>query len=505
MQIAPAATARVHHGHQLLVQAACRGIPIYGYNRGPGDQQGATTFGGDPASPDNRERLTAHNLKLFCRGAASGAGPEVAREDIVRATMLARLNTMLTGHSGVSPKPVQMLAAMLNRRLAPVLRTHGSVGQSDFPVMANVAAAMVGAGLAHLAGSRMTASQALQRAGIAPLAPVDRDYGSVIASNAYAAGQAALLVADTARLLDWADVIYALSLQAQNGNVSPLLEPVQRTRPYPHQQASARRILELLAGSHLLYTSPHRRLQDPLSFRDVSQLHGAARRAAELLHADILLQLNSSDDNPTIATDAPHHPLESAPQAATYRLTTPDAHGIVMPNANYDPTIWVQSVELQAIALARVAAGSVQRAIHLRDTVQRQAPNHEDEVQGDTYAMLSLLAEIESLAAPHIGSRSTLASGIEDLVTFAAHAISRCSEIVEQARRLLAHELLCAALCIDRRRDTKHDLPLGNIGEATLAWVRQSVPRRHPQRPERPPAETLYELLGATSPERALT
>ena len=107
---------------------------------------------------------------------------------------------------------------------------------------------------------------------------------------------------------------------------------------------------------------PQRPLQDPLSFRTVSQVHGAARDLLGLLDRQLQLQINSSDDNPTVVLDAA--PAADAPEYETqYYVTSGPVRGAVIPSAGFDPSAWVLPLQGTAVALSQVAQLSAQRTL----------------------------------------------------------------------------------------------------------------------------------------------
>ncbi|MGI8780678.1 MAG: aromatic amino acid lyase, partial [Solirubrobacteraceae bacterium] len=210
-----------------VLEGARQNIPIYWFNRAPGSGRESVIFEGDPLSAENRPRLLARQLATFKDGVTWGIGPEVADEEIVRAMMAVRANTMV--YEAASPPLTQMLLDLLNKNISPVVQSRGSPGEGDLPMMANVGATMVGTGQAYHNGQRMPAAQALALAGLAPLAPFAADDAAL--TNAYSAGQAALLVHDSKRLLDWSDLTFSMSMLGLNSSVTPLAAVPQRVPP----------------------------------------------------------------------------------------------------------------------------------------------------------------------------------------------------------------------------------------------------------------------------------
>src|SRR3984957_10319367 len=213
----------------LLLEASAEGIPVYWFNRGAGDQRETVMFEGDPLSPKNRALIEKNQAARFHAGADWGTGPEIGTEEIVRAMMVVRANVMV--YNAPSPQLSQMLLDLLNKRITPVVQSRGTLGEGDLAQLGNVAATMVGAGEAYFRGVRMKADQALKRAGLAQLQRFAADDNALTCSHAYATGQAALLVHDVRRALEWADLICAIDLTGMNSSVTPLSLVVQRDRP----------------------------------------------------------------------------------------------------------------------------------------------------------------------------------------------------------------------------------------------------------------------------------
>src|ERR1700723_2536634 len=169
VELSPAARHRQADNHGLLLEAAAEGVAVYWFNRGAGDQRETIMFSGDPMSAENRAYLEKTQLREFQRGASAGYGPEVREEEIVRAMMVVRANAMT--HNAPSEQLSQMLIDLLNRRIAPVVQSRGTLGEGDLAQLSNVAATMVGAGDAYYQGTLITAADAVAKAGLKPIEP----------------------------------------------------------------------------------------------------------------------------------------------------------------------------------------------------------------------------------------------------------------------------------------------------------------------------------------------
>src|SRR3984957_3427227 len=272
----------------LLLEAAAEGVPVYWFNRGVGAGRETVIFRGDPLSPENKKFLEARQLAVFKRGALAGLGPEIDEEEVVRAMLLVRANTM--SFEAASPQLTQRLIDLLNERITPVVQSRSTVGEGDLGPFTNVGATMVGAGNAYYRGVRMPAAEALKQAGLEPLAPFGADDSELESTNAYSTGQAALLLYDAREALAWADLVYAIDLHGMNSSVSPLSQPVQANRPFKWLNWDAARVLEMLKGSYLFELDEQRIIQDPESLRASSIRQGSAWQAWAQLRDVALIQ-----------------------------------------------------------------------------------------------------------------------------------------------------------------------------------------------------------------------
>ena len=137
---------------------------------------------------------------------------------IVRAMMAHRANAMT--HDAPSPQLMKMLVDLINAGITPVVREGGTLGEGDLSLMGNIGAAMVGAGEVYYKGQRMPAADELRAVGLQPIQPFAADVNALTSSNAYATAKAALAVYDAQRLLDWADLSYAIGLNPCEGVVN---------------------------------------------------------------------------------------------------------------------------------------------------------------------------------------------------------------------------------------------------------------------------------------------
>jgi histidine ammonia-lyase len=489
---------------QLVLEGARQGVPIYGFNRGGGAERELVIFEGDPLSEENAELLVQRRYDGFrfvgVHGGGeqhSGLGPEVADEEIVRAQMAVTLNRMR--YAGMNPALVDLLVEFLNKRITPVVLSRGTDGGGDLSQDGSVRAAMVGVGDVYLQGQRMSARQALTTAGVTPLQKTVDSIGVYAGwggHNSYTDGQAALLVHDAKHVIDWGDLVFAMSMLGLNSSIAPITAVPQNARQFPYVNWQAKRLLNILRGSYLfnLETDPNdpqnthgqRLLQDPLSYRDYSQRNGPVWEAYVRLKKNLLIQINSNSSNPVIMPGV--HPDDSweldTPWVKRYYIEPADdtEGGFVLGSANFDNTPLNNNMEQFTLALAQSYVGTLERTQRTFDpffTVVRTTgargllEGFPESVQcnvphADAFAMSDILGELKSLANPVPAEGNWTERGIQDVQGLGRQKVAKARLAVDNGLYLLSQELLSATKWMDHRRVQS---PVRSFGAApTAAW-----------------------------------
>jgi len=492
VQLSPAAMQRQADNYGLLLEAATEGVAVYWFNRGAGDQRETVMFSGDPLTPKNKAYLENSQLQEFRLGAIFGYGPEVSEEEIVRAMMVIRANAMT--HNAPSPQLSRMLIDLLNHRITPVVQSRGTLGEGDLAQLSNVGATMVGAGDAYYQGARMSAADALEKAGLKPIQPFAADTNALTSSNAYATGITALAVNDARHALEWADIIYAMDLNGMNSSITPISTVVQRERPFKWLNWEAARVRDMLKGSYLFSADPHRIIQDPESLRASSIRQSSAWEDWGALRDAVVLQMNSSDHNPAVRTDlAPQDSWELAtPQMMKYYVKggkeSHGKHGYIVSNANWDPYPMANKIESFVIALANMDI-----AVSLRiDRFSNPFFTMADPAQvlhlpagseyalflagGGGYTPVDLQQEMQSLTNPVAPSGAAIVGTVEDLQAQTRIKAYRARHAVNTTFDLLGHDLLTATFWMDVRKAQDASRKFGPGPTAAWTAFRKIVP-----------------------------
>ena len=488
VELGAEARRRQADNYGLLLEAAAEGVPVYWFNRGSGDQRETIMFEGDPLRPRNKALLERTQRRRFREGANWGTGPEVDAEEIVRAMMVVRANGMT--FNAPSAPLAQMLVDLLNKRVTPVVKARGTLGEGDLAQLGNIGAAMVGAGDAYLEGVRMPAEQALRRAGLAPLQPFAADDNALTSSNAYATALAALLVHDARAMLEWADLLYAIDLNGMNSSVTPLSLVVQQDRPEVWMNWHAARILDMLRGSYLFAADPTRIIQDPESLRASSIRQASAWEEWFALEEAVALQANSSDHNPAVKVGLrPEDSWElDTPQLRRFFVKggalSHGQHGYIVSNANWDPYPMANRIESFSIALANMDIAVMLRIERFRNVfftgvvAEKILPQRRREF--DDYAPVDLQQEIAGLITPVTPFGSAIVGTVEDLQAQTRIKVQRARQMVDVTMDLLGFDLAQGCLWMDVRATQD---PGRSFGAAPAA-VRQALLRAAPPAPD---------------------
>lgn len=482
------ARKRSADAYGLLLQAAAEGVSVYWFNRGAGAQRETVIFAGDPTTPENTALLKARQLASFARGEGSSYGPEVAREDIVRAMMAIRANAM--SYEAASPALTQMLVDMVNAGITPVVGSAGTLGEGDLAQLADIGRAMVGKGYVYYKGKRMAAAEALSAAGLKPLEPFGADDAALVSTNAYFTAQTALLVADTENVLNWMDIDTAMALLGMNSSVSPLSMPVQSNRPFPWLNWDARRVLDMVKGSYLLDADPKRIIQDPESLRATTQRTGSAWQSWAEVRDSVLIAMNSSDHNPAVRPGLkPTDSWELAtPQMMKFYVKggklSGGQGGYIFSNANWDPYPLSNQVEGLTIAVANMGLVLTQRIERFTNpffTVIRPSDVMTPEQVSALpfsggYLPADIWIEITGLINPVVPQGQPIVMTVEDLQAETRLKVARARQAVDLTTHLLAQDIITSSNWMEVRKAQDANRQFGTVPTAALAGLRTVIP-----------------------------
>lgn len=426
VKLAEEALQRVEKAYRAIRQAIANEERIYGVSTGFGKLSEVFIPG------EQQQRLQENLLKSH----AVAVG-EPLPDEVSRAALLFRLNSLLGGYSGVRPQVVHRLAALINHRVYPLIPAKGSVGSSgDLAPLAHLALPLIGAGEARLEGEILTGGQALRQLGWEPLRLEPKEGLALINGTQVSLAVGFVAFTRSVRLLEDAELLAALALEAYGGRLAPFDEHLHRVRPHPGQLAVASRIRELLRGSRL--TNLNKNVQDPYSLRCVPQVLGASRDALEFVREKIEIEMNSATDNPLIF-----------PQT-----------GQILSGGNFHGQILALAFELLGQAAAEVGNLAERQIALLLSTpglpeFLAEEPGFNSGMMLPQYTAAALVAENKVLAHPAAVDSIPTSGGKEDHNSLCSISASKALQIVENVEYILGIELLTVAQALDFRDTTR--------------------------------------------------
>jgi histidine ammonia-lyase len=437
--LAPEALAAMRRSRAIVQDVLAGGEPVYGLTTGVGERKAYLL---DPAA---RQRFN-HRLVLNHRIAQGDAAPA----DVVRGAMLCLANSYAAGVTGVRPELAEMIVTLLNEGFAPPVRRLGSIGQGDLGPMADLAH-----GLITRSGFEVAENEGL----------------ALVSSNAFTTAWACLATADAEALLAVFDVAGALDLEAFGANVASLHPVIEQIRPFPGLVATLHQLRLLLAGSYLWQPGAARFLQDPLTFRCLPQIHGAARDALGYVMSILQIELNSSQSNPVVvpATNEPGN-------------EPGNEQGRIVSVGNFDIGHLAAALDFLRIALAPVVTSANERAVKLLQAPYSGLPaglaagagSPDDALAELAVAGQAITVEARTLAHPvsYELASSVKGEGIEDRATMAPLSARRLADMIALSARVVAIELVVAAQAIDLRAPGQLGLGTGRA----YRMIRELVP-----------------------------
>ena len=448
MALAPSAIEAMGASRAVVEELAAAGTPVYGLTTGVAERKQVAVAAGMGGAVSRR--LVRNHL------IAQGAPASPA---LVRATMCCLANSFATGYPGVRPELAGLIVDSLAARTPgartpgaappgaaplPTIRTLGSVGEADLGPLADLAESLL-----SRTGFELQAGEGL----------------ALIDSNAFSTAAAALAVGDAGVLLGWLQRGAALDYAAFGANLSVLHPAVSGARPHPGIDEARRGLAALLEGSFLHEEGKSRHLQDPLSFRCVPQVHGAAYDALHYAERVVETECNAAQGNPLV--------LAGEKRAISV--------------GNFDAIYVASALDFLRIALAPALGAATERSVKLLQAgssglsagLSMSPEDGDDGLAELAVASQSMTVEARLLAQPvsyELASTSK-AEGIEDRTSMAPLSARRLSEMSLLGSRTVAIGLVVAAQALDLRPGPPGGAVAGRLGHgaATYQLVRSHV------------------------------
>ncbi|HZS15356.1 MAG TPA: histidine ammonia-lyase [Candidatus Dormibacteraeota bacterium] len=449
--VSEVARERMRPARELVERIDAAGDVVYGVTTGFGALADRAIAAGDRSSLQT----------AVVRSHAAGMGPPLPAE-VVRGMMLLRARTLCAGYSGVRPALVDGMVGLLNASVVPWVPAMGSLGASgDLAPLAHCALLLLGEGFAvGASGERVDGGSALAASGLSPLAVGPKEGLALINGTDAMCAALALCVWDLAALLVAADAVCAMSVEALLGTARAFDADIVALRPSAGVAAAAANLRALLADSPLVasHVASHHAVQDAYSLRCAPQVHGAARDVLAFARGVVETELDSVVDNPLVMV----------------------GRGEVVSSGNFHGAALAYAADMCASLCADVAAISERRVDRLLDPARSRGlpafltrePGVNSGLMIAQYTAASCVTALRSAAVPVAAQSVPVSAGQEDHVSMGWNACLRTRASVEDLRRVLSVEAVCAAQALDLRAPLRPGPGTG----ALLASLRARVP-----------------------------
>ena len=432
VELSASAEKKILRAREYLLSEIKKGHTLYGVNTGFGLLSNVRI-------PNEDIETLQYNL---LRSHAVGVGSYLSDPE-VRGMLLLRANALAIGNSGVSLELVQHIVTLLNRGVCPLVPLQGSVGASgDLAPLSHLALVLIGEGKARVKGKVMSGSKALKAVSMKPIKLGAKEGLALINGTQFMTAIGVLALLEAEHLCDVADLAGAMTVEALRGTVVAFEPEIHEVRPHPGQVLVAKRMRKILlsGGGNSEIAKSHvgcGKVQDPYSLRCIPQVHGASRDVLQFVRGVLEREINSVTDNPLV------FPIQKK----------------ILSGGNFHGQIVAIAMDAMAIASAEIASISEQRLEKLVNPAISDLPAFLTREGGLNsgfmivqVAAASIVSENKTLCHPASVDSIPTSADKEDHVSMGAWAARKASTVVENARKVLAMEILAGAQGIDLLR-----------------------------------------------------
>ena len=489
----PRAYDPIDRSADFVRQMAHSGNAVYGVTTGFGANRNTVI------RPEDAETLQERLLVSH----ACGVGDPLPVE-VVRAMMLLRINALARGNSGIRRTTLQVLVEMLNRGVHPIVPELGSVGASgDLCPLAHMVLPVIGLGEVNVDGVLSGGAAGMARAGIETIRLTYKE-GLALLNGTQAMTALGVVVAIAFRqLLDSADAVGAMSLEAVAGRLEALDHRIHQVRGRKGQINSAHHLRAMLTGSELAGAAPGaiegkvEYIQDSYCLRCMPQIHGASRDVLAHVIEILITEANAVTDNPLVFP--PEEPDEEGHQGQ---------EGAILSGGNFHGQPVAMALDYLKLAIAEIGSVSERRCAKLTDKYFSEGlpaflvnePGLNSGMMIPQYVAAALVSENKNKAHPASVDSIPTSANMEDHVSMGMHAGLHAHKILQNVEHILGIEYLIAAQGLDLRENFIYGLGTARA----LRALRREVPFLDQDRVLQPDILKATELIRRGEPARAL-
>lgn len=388
-------------------------------------------------------------------------------DDIVRLIMTLKLISLGRGASGVRPKIIHVLAAMLEKNVLPTIPEKGSVGASgDLAPLAHMTAAVIGEGFVKVDGDVMPAREGLARVGLSPVTLKAKEGLAMINGTQTSTALALAGLFRAHRALVSSLISGALSTDAAMGSTSPFHPEIHSLRGHRGQIDAASALSLLMEGSEIRasHKKGDERVQDPYCLRCQPQVVGACLDLLRQAARTLKIEANAATDNPLVLSD-----------------------GTIVSGGNFHAEPVAFAADQIAIAICEVGAIAQRRIALLVDPVLSHGlpafltpkPGLNSGFMIAEVTSAALMSENKQMSHPASVDSTPTSANQEDHVSMACHGARRLLQMTDNLFSILSIEALSAAQGVDLRKPLISSPELNSVHKLVRSVVPELVDDRY--------------------------
>ena len=305
----------------------------------------------------------------------------------------------------------------------------------DLALLAHLALVVIGEGRAESRAGVGPGAEALSASGIEPLVLEPKEAISLINGTQGMTAVGCLAAEDAANLIDNAQIVAAMSLDALKGTAVAFDESIHKVRPHKGQLAVAKNMRTLLQDSEVMQSHRHcAKVQDAYTLRCIPQVVGATLDAVWHAMGVLGVEMNSATDNPL------YFPEDSR----------------MLSGGNFHGQPVALAMDYMGLAVHELGAFSERRLARLVDHKLSGLPpfltRHGGLNSGmmvPQYVAASVVSENKVLVHPASADSIPTSANQEDHNSMGMTSAWKARQIVENVSRILAIEMMAAAQGLD--------------------------------------------------------
>ena len=439
LSLTDAAWQRIADARAIADEELERGAIVYGLTVG---------LGGKVTMPIERDSVPDFE-KSVISARIVGVGDPLA-EHVARRALGLRIVNICHGRSAVSPRVVEVLLAMYNSRVTPVVASLGSIGSSDLGQCSQLCATVVGVGNVWVDGRQVSALDGLASIGREPVTLGAKDALGLFNSGAVTQALAVEYVADVRTVMTAATISAVATCDAYGVNPTPFTTEVTATKSVRGGDAASERIMSLLSGSWTLEDGAISRAQHPISFRTLVPLLALVEESLARFVDEIEREVNSSTDSPVVLHES----------------------RTVRSSVNFQPLAAAVAGEALSIALTHWSNAAVNRTIKMANHSLADVPRFLAPDEGQSVGFNALMKSSVAMATrvrfeanPASVDFFAVSDGTEDVASQLPLVVEKLTRQCDAFRRLIAIEAFTAHQLASLRQPRRWGLATTRILE----------------------------------------